>query len=242
MRRITDRVTSDVALAPASLAGTNITGRYFPVAGFRTFRAVAIGGAVAGIVAGKVFKVELLQATSAAGGSAKACTGTPSAQAEAGVDDARDTLTLATVLATEAVTINGLTFTAHATVTTKSSRQFSISGADTADAVELAACINDPQYGVPGVLATSAGAVITLTPSGPDPKGITVTNPAAGTITVLTTEMSVIAEVTHKGFEATFGWVAAKVTNDATFIVGAVLERGNARVSLGNHAGKVSVV
>jgi len=73
------------------------------------------------------------------------------------------TLTLAAVLAGQTVTINGLTFTAHATVTTKASRQFSISGDDTADAVELAACINDPTYGVPGITASASGAVVTLT-------------------------------------------------------------------------------
>jgi hypothetical protein len=41
------------------------------------------------------------------------------------------TITLAHVLAGEAVTINGLTFTAHSTTTTPANREFDISGADT---------------------------------------------------------------------------------------------------------------
>jgi hypothetical protein len=59
------------------------------------------------------------------------------------------------------VTINGVVFTAHATVTTKASRQFSISGNDTQDGDELAACINDATYGVPGVTAANSTGTIT---------------------------------------------------------------------------------
>jgi len=72
------------------------------------------------------------------------------------------TITLATFLATGMITINGLVFTAHATTTTKSARQFSIAGTDTQDAAELVSCINDSTYGVPGVMASNAAGVVTL--------------------------------------------------------------------------------
>jgi hypothetical protein len=63
-------------------------------------------------------------------------------------------LTLATVLATQTVTIDGITFTAHASTTTVASRQFRMNQSDTLDAAELVTCINDATYGVSGVLAT----------------------------------------------------------------------------------------
>ena len=80
----------------------------------------------------------------------------------------KQTITLASVAATESVAINGVTFTAHASTTTPADREFSISGDDTADAVELASVINDATYGVPGVTATSSGAVVTVEADDPD--------------------------------------------------------------------------
>jgi len=86
------------------------------------------------------------------------------------------TVTLATVLADETITINGLTFTAHVDTTTPANREFDISGDDTADAGELVTCINDPTYGVPGVTASNAGAVITLVAANPGRDAIVVTS------------------------------------------------------------------
>lgn len=60
------------------------------------------------------------------------------------------------VLAADTVTINGITFTAHATTTTVASRQFSIAGTDIQDAAGLVTCINDATYGVSGVTASSS--------------------------------------------------------------------------------------
>jgi len=73
-----------------------------------------------------------------------------------------DQITLATVLAGHTITIGGVTFTAHATVTTPASREFSISGDDTADAVALIGLINNTTYGVTGVTAISALGVVSL--------------------------------------------------------------------------------
>ena len=92
------------------------------------------------------------------------------------------TLTLATVTAGQQVTIAGITFTAHASATSTAAREFSISGTDTADATELAIVINDATTGAPGVVATTSGAVLTLTAAGGDvpvpivPSTITLTS------------------------------------------------------------------
>jgi len=92
-------------------------------------------------------------------------------------------LDLASVLAGQTIVINGLTFTAHATVTTVSTRTFSIAVSNAAAATALALCINDSTYGVPNVAATVSSARITLTPyAGTD---VTAT-PSAATITVST--------------------------------------------------------
>jgi head-tail adaptor len=73
------------------------------------------------------------------------------------------TVTLASVVAGNTAVINGMTFTGAA-AESKYARQFSISGNDTADAASLVACINDASKGVPGLVATSSGAIVTLTP------------------------------------------------------------------------------
>jgi len=67
-----------------------------------------------------------------------------------------------------------LTFTAKASETI-SSRYFDQSGTDTATATSFAAVVNDATYGVPGVLATAASAVVTLT----------MTEPGDGTYTIV---------------------------------------------------------
>jgi hypothetical protein len=97
-----------------------------------------------------------------------------------GVQDRK--ITLGTVTNGTTVVINGITFTAHTNTTTFSTRNFSISGDDTADAVELASCINHPNYGLGGVTATAATGTITLASEG----DIAVTGTAriAGTLTV----------------------------------------------------------
>jgi len=85
-------------------------------------------------------------------------------------------VTLDTVLATETVTINGLTFTADAVATDPAAREFDISGGDALGAAELVTCINDATYGVPGVTASNVGAVVTLIATNPGRDAIVVTS------------------------------------------------------------------
>src|SRR4051812_9353334 len=129
MNLLSEGVKIDVGVASQALNNSNVTGRYFSMRGFNRALVVLNGGALA---ASKTTTVELLQATDEAGTGSKgipstgAQAATAMVTANAAVTEA--TLTLATVLAADAVTINGLTFTAHATVTSAASRQFSISG------------------------------------------------------------------------------------------------------------------
>lgn len=74
----------------------------------------------------------------------------------------KQTITLSSVVAGEDVTVNGLTFTAHADTTTPANREFAVNGDDAADAEALAGLINDAAYGVPGVTASADGAVVTV--------------------------------------------------------------------------------
>lgn len=71
------------------------------------------------------------------------------------------TLTLATVLNAQTVTINGVVYTAH--TNTQANDQFSIAGDDTADAAALALAINNSTTaGSAEIIATSAAAVVTV--------------------------------------------------------------------------------
>lgn len=103
----------------------------------------------------------------------------PTINRVAGSVDTTLELTLTEVLADTTVTINGLTFTAHATITTVALRQFKIDGVDDADATELALCINDTTYGVPGITATPAAAVVTLSVDTPLVTGLSASSSAA---------------------------------------------------------------
>jgi hypothetical protein len=210
----------DVAVQPVSLATTNTTGRYF---GMRMHRRAVVMFSAGAMASGNTVACQLREATDAAGSSAQdlagaAATITAPAKATAG------TLTLASVAAPDAVTVNGLTFTAHATTTTKSARQFSIASTDAADAVELAACINDPAYGVLGLTASPNGAVVTLTSADPGHTTVSITSPAA-TITAAVTQAVGYVEIERGDMSAGFTHVAAKLTTAGTVVVSAVLLR-----------------
>jgi len=92
-------------------------------------------------------------------------------------------LTLLNVIAGDTVTINGLVFTAAA-ATDVTLREFDISAVlDADDAIELALCINDVTYGVPGLTATPVAAVVTLSVDTPLVTGLWASS-VGGTITI----------------------------------------------------------
>lgn len=76
----------------------------------------------------------------------------------------KDHIDLTSAIAGDSVTINGLTFTGKASTAVTPTRQFSIDTSDDAASISLAALINDATWGVPGVTASGASGVVTLTP------------------------------------------------------------------------------
>lgn len=216
----------DAGLPPQALNNTNVTGVHFPMKHANELLAVLTVGAMA---ATKTAKLELYQATNAAGtGSeliaAKAATATANVLAN------KATLTLATMIAGDTVTINGLVFTGHATVTDVTLRQFSVATSDTATAVQLAICINDATYGVAGVTAVAAVAVVTLTSTEPGETMLTITTSGA-TVTIATVEavISVALLAEEMKINTAFTHVAAKVTTTANTVVAVTFIRNGCR-------------
>lgn len=107
----------------------------------------------------------------------------PTINRVAGSVDTTLELTLATVVAGHTVTINGLIFTAAA-ATDPALREFEVGVADADDAIALTSVINNATYGVPGILAAPAAAVVTLSVTTPLITGLSASS-VGGTITIV---------------------------------------------------------
>ena len=79
----------------------------------------------------------------------------------------KDTITTASAIAGDSVTINGLTFEGKASTAVYPQRKFSIDTGDPETGTSLAAAINDAVWGVPGVTATATATGVTLAPDTP---------------------------------------------------------------------------
>ncbi|MDB5053143.1 MAG: hypothetical protein JWM44_1193 [Bacilli bacterium] len=240
MKRMYKENKYDVGLAPQSLAATNGTGKYYPMTNFRRVLAFLTAGAMA---LTNTVKVELLQAQDALGTASKVIANA-FAIITANTLVTKATVTLATMVAGTTVTVNGLVFTAHATVTNKAIRQFSIATSDTAAAVELVSCINDAIYGVPGVTASPVAGVITLTATVPGEAVITLSSSSAPTGACATLEAIAYVELDVSQLDLTnnFSFVAAKVTTTGTTIVNADLIRGTSRFEPTQQVGASAVI
>ena len=232
-RRIVDEIKIDPALVAQSLASTNATGRYFPMSMWRKVMATA---QFAAMVAAGTVKVEFLQAKDRAGTSAKAI-GSLSATSTALVGGQVMKIVFATFLATGTITIttykNGVlvgtyVFTAHATVTTIASRQFSISGSDTADGDEFCKCFNDATYGVPGCFAVNSAGTVSLYAVDDSTTIGLASSPDDATMVKSTVEGELTIEADKAAFDVQngFTWVAVKVTTaSATVLCSANIAR-----------------
>ncbi|NQW49654.1 MAG: hypothetical protein HQ465_00290 [Rhodospirillales bacterium] len=238
MERMYEMAKADLGVVPQTLNNSNVTGRYYAAKDYRRALAVLQVGALA---VTKTAKIEVFEAKDAAGTSAQLISGaTATITANASVTEM--TVALATVLANDAITINGLTFTAVATLSTAPITQiFNIDGDNTADAVGLAACINDATYGVPGVTASASAGTITLKATDPGETTITASS-AASTFTIATTQAEAYVEVDGLGLSATYTHVGCKITSTGNGIVGALLMRGNARGAITQRVGASAVV
>jgi len=196
-----------------ALDNTNVTGKYFDVRKYRSISVIMVALAMA---ATKTAKIELVQDKDGDGGDVKAITGAEKT-ITANTEVIQATVTLATFLEAGTITINGLTFTAHADTTTVADREFAIDGNDTADAAALVTCINDATYGVPGVTATSALGVVTLTAD--DGYTITVSSdPDDGTCVKATVQAIAAVDIRAEDLDTPNGFyfVAPKITTTAT--------------------------
>jgi len=225
MNKFYEEAKIDIGLAPVSLASTNATGAYHPLADYRKALAVLIAGPMA---ATKTAIIEVFEATDAAAGGAQLLTGA-TATITANVNVTSLTLALSTVLNTHTVIINGLTFLAHTDTTVLANRQFSISGDDTADGDELTSCINDATYGVPGVTASNNAGTITLVSTVPGATVISAEQGVGATITVATLSAQAYVELDALTLSDGYTHIATKVTTDATILVSSLILRGAAR-------------
>jgi hypothetical protein len=135
------------------------------------------------------------------------------------------------------VTVNDIDFT-KAAATDPTAREF-------ADAAGLVTCINHDTYGVPGVKASAAGAVVTVWSEEPGEVVITLEKTeVAGTITLATTKAQAFVEIDTRQLDKAngFTYVAVKVTTTANSNVAAVLLRGNARYTPEQKVGASAVV
>jgi hypothetical protein len=229
MKRLSKWVKFDVGLTPQSLNG-NATGRYYSMSLFRSLLVVLNAAAIA---ATKSAKVELLQATDSAGTGAKGIPSTAGQLATASIAAntkvTAATLTCAAVQVGDKVTVNGVVFTGAAAADLPNNVYLSNPADNTATAASLAAAINHAA-GVPGVTATPAVAVVTLTATAAGDNTITIAD-AAATITPATTQAQAFVEldVSQLDLANGFEYVAAKVTTDAAIVVGTVMIRGDGR-------------
>lgn len=198
----------DVGLVAQALNNTNVTGKFHSLAEFRSALAILSGGHM---VKTKTCKMELLQATGADAGGAKAIDPVHECLITANVLVTELTILLASVANGETIEINGLTFSAHTNVEDLTIRQFDISGNDSADAQSLLNCINDPDYGIPGVTATISTATLTLVSTVPGATVITAASSDA-TFTVVTTKAQSFIDLGELKLDAGFTHIAVKVT------------------------------
>lgn len=115
-----------------------------------------------------------------------------------GID--RKVITLSGVTAGQTITVNGIVFTAHATTTTVSLRQFRISGTDAQDATQLLACLQDATYGVGPAGLNASGFALAQ---------ILLGEPYYPTIGVILTLPPTITEIHYESCCGTIGTVTS---------------------------------
>jgi hypothetical protein len=214
----------DIAIVPASINGAS-TGPYYNLGLRNKALFVWETGAMA---AGVTSIGQVMQAQDAAGTGGKEVTNN-AATITANTKAAALTITCDTVVATDEVTVNGLTFTAAADEDLPN-RVFTVGASDTACAASLVKAINHATAGVPGVTATSAQGVVTVTASEPGEVTVTAASPDA-TITVATLRAIGYVECDTAFLDEGFNYVALRVTNSAAAQTGAILVRGENRYS-----------
>jgi hypothetical protein len=220
MMTISERNKLDVGLVGTTITNSTATGKFHSMAGFSRACFHFLIGAMA---ASKVVLCQVWEALDSTGASKKLLpTATCTVTANILVNKA--TVTMNTVQALDTVTVNGLVFTAHATVTDVSIRQFSCATGNNETAAQLVLCLNAVSAGVPGLTASAASAVVTLVSTEPGETLITTASSGA-TIVLATTEASAYVSVDNLDLDATFTHLAAYIDSTATGICAVSLLR-----------------
>jgi hypothetical protein len=227
--RLTEVVKVDVALDSTSVSTATVT-RYFDMADYRK---AAFVWQVNALTATQTSAALVRVADNPAGSNSAVLTGAEgtinntTANVIVGATEATIVVTAPTVGHT--VTINGITFTAAAAASLED-REFDQSGDNSADAASLAAGINDPEYGVPGVTAVANTNTITLTSTVPGETTISVTGTASTLVPAITAAIGYI-EV-ESGKLSGNRYVALQITNTGAQTTSAVLLRSDARLGV----------
>ncbi|GAB6172000.1 hypothetical protein JCM15765_14780 [Paradesulfitobacterium aromaticivorans] len=228
MKLMSENQKIDIALTSASLNGAG-TGAYFSMSKYGKALFVVEVGAMSAAVTSAL---QVMQAQDAAGTGAKVITNN-AATITANTNVASAILTSALVhVAGDVYTVNGLDFTAAA-ADVPGTRTYAIGADATASTANLAAKINSATVGVPGVTASAAVGVLTLTATEPGETAITLAA-SAGAVGVPSTARAIAyveCDASFLDLINGFDHVALRVTNSAATQTGAVLLRGQARFS-----------
>ena len=233
--RLSEVLKVDVALDGQSIS-TATASRYFSMEGFRKALFVWEVGALTAV---QTSVAKLVGGTTPAGGTTADITGATATISNTTGDTlvgaTSATITAATAIATNTVVINGLTFEGKAGAAVAADRLFSIDTGNDATATSLAAVINDATYGVPGVTATAASAVVTLVAT--EPGGLTID--VVGTASTLVP--AITAAVGYLEIDAdqlgTASHVAISIVNTGAQTTSATLVRSNARLTVDQAVG-----
>jgi hypothetical protein len=218
---LSEAIKIDIALVGANQNGA-LTSRYFALQPYRKCMFVWLTGAMAtGVTSAAT--VQEAQDAAATGTNLLAGKGA-TITAHTGVVSA--TITANASIAGDHVIINGLTFTAVAGAAVIASRQFSIDTGNNETAISLAAVINDATWGVPGVTATPAAAVVTLTVDEPGMTHLDITEHAATLVAADVLNLGYVEIDAHE-LTAAHTHVALTITNSAASQTSAICIRGN---------------
>ncbi len=231
--KIVEHSKIDVGVAPTSLATTSKTGPYYSLA---KYAKAAFLFTVAAMADGKTVVAQVMQATSAAAGSAKVITGAL-ATITAPLLASKLLITTTTVVDGNLITItstkNGIAtvqiFTCEDTTPVAADGEFASGANDTAAMVNLAAVVNAL---LPDLLAVPSTNTLTLTARKP---GECVVSTSDENATMVPSIVEATGYVEVDGVmlddDNDFNHVALKLTTDATIVAGAELVREGERYS-----------
>jgi len=234
MNKSYESLKMDMGLVPQSIASSNVTGKYFSMAEFRSALAVLTVG---NITAGGTAALQIMEATSERAGSAQALTSyVATIAANVKVQSLTITCAGGVVDDTLVITVDGVayTFTGKAATNTAAQEWKADGIDDTADAAAIVACVNVTLAGK--IWASNAAGVVTLIAE--DGYYIEAIAETGSFTTFATTAAVAYVFLEGLALSAGFTFIAAKVTTASnTGICGVTLLRGKSRKAITQKVG-----